>query len=265
MLLKQYKYYLFDIDRTLWDFDSNACKAISKLICEYNLYKELGIEDHDEFYEKYDLVNKIWWDKYEIGEITKEYLRVVRFYEAFKLYNSCNRCSDKRLHELSKAFSEKYLDYMITETTLMPGAKRVLKTLKEEGSYIGVLSNGFKEVQYNKINNSGIGKYFSGIIISEEVGIHKPCPPIYKTAIKVLLENELKEKGIEGNITDADIKSAKKYTLMVGDDFEKDIEGAQIYGIDQYYYNPKRKLCNGGPTYESDNLTDIIDIAKGNI
>ena len=45
---------------------------------------------------------------------------------------------------------------------------------------------------------------------------------------------------------------------MVGDDFTNDIEGAQIYGIDQFYYNPYHKPCDGGPTYESDNLIDLI-------
>ena len=45
---------------------------------------------------------------------------------------------------------------------------------------------------------------------------------------------------------------------MVGDDFENDIEGAQIFGIDQFYYNPKHKPCDGGPTYESDNLIDLL-------
>ena len=265
MLIKRYNYFLFDIDRTIWDFDTNANKAMSKLIVEYELDKELGIENTDEFYEKYDIVNKLWWDKYEAGEISKEHLRRVRFYETFKLYNTCNRCSDERLQELSLTFSEKYLDYMISEKTLIPGAKMVLKALKKEGAYIGVLSNGFKEVQYHKINNSGIGGFFSGIIISEEVGRHKPHPQIYKIAIKTLLESELKDKGIKREITDADIKRAKESTLMVGDDFEKDIEGAQIYGIDQYYFNPKKRPCFGGPTYESDNLTNILDIVTGNI
>lgn len=262
MTYTKYRYFLFDIDRTLWDFDSNANSAISKLVREYKLDSELGIEDTDEFYKKYDAVNKIWWNKYEAGEITKEYLRVVRFYESFKLYNSCNRCSDSRLQKFAHIFSEKYLNYMIKETSLIPGAEKVLKELKDDGAYVGVLSNGFKEVQYHKIENSGIDKYFSAVIISEEVGVHKPVPLIYKIAMEALLKKELADNGQDRSVTEAEIKRAKSATLMIGDDFEKDIEGAQIYGIDQYYFNPNKKFCDGGPTYESDNLSDILKYSR---
>ena len=63
------------------------------------------------------------------------------------------------------------------------------------------------------------------------------------------------EENYANNILRSKIKSE---TLMVGDDFENDIEGAQIFGIDQFYYNPKHKPCDGGPTYESDNLIDLL-------
>ena len=61
------------------------------------------------------------------------------------------------------------------------------------------------------------------------------------------------------NYNNTDLRaSIKSETLMVGDDFTNDIEGAQVFGIDQFYYNPKHKLCDGGPTYESDSLLDLI-------
>ena len=46
---------------------------------------------------------------------------------------------------------------------------------------------------------------------------------------------------------------------MVGDDFPNDIEGAQIFGIDQFYYNPYNKPCDGGPTYHSSDLKDLLN------
>lgn len=41
---------------------------------------------------------------------------------------------------------------------------------------------------------------------------------------------------------------------MVGDDFINDIEGAMIFGIDQFYYTFQ---CDGYPTYDSSDLRDI--------
>ncbi len=63
----------------------------------------------------------------------------------------------------------------------------------------------------------------------------------------------------EENYNNAELRSSiKSQALMIGDDFTNDIEGAQVFGIDQFYYNPKHKPCDGGPTYESDNLLELI-------
>ena len=121
----------------------------------------------------------------------------------------------------------------------MPHAMEVLEKLHMKGIKMAVVSNGFKEVQYRKLNKSGIDKFFQAVMISEEQGVHKPCPIIFKRAIKA-------------------IGGDKKETLMVGDDFANDIEGAMIFGIDQFFYNYKNTPCDGGPTYESNNLRDLL-------
>ena len=121
--------------------------------------------------------------------------------------------------------------------------------LKEKGAKIAAVTNGFKEVQYRKLTNSNILEFFDAIIISEEVGVHKPNPAIFKMALEALCSKEEYEKDPSGK---------RKETIMVGDDFANDIEGAQIFGIDQFYYNPKGRECDGGPTYMSGKLTDII-------
>ncbi|MBO7269537.1 MAG: hypothetical protein J6U83_07295, partial [Bacteroidales bacterium] len=46
--------------------------------------------------------------------------------------------------------------------------------------------------------------------------------------------------------------------IMVGDDFTNVIEGARIFGIDQFYYNPYNRACDGGSTYSSNNLRDLL-------
>ena len=45
---------------------------------------------------------------------------------------------------------------------------------------------------------------------------------------------------------------------MVGDDFANDIEGAMIFGIDQFFYNYNSVPCDGGPTYDSSDLRDLV-------
>jgi putative hydrolase of the HAD superfamily len=104
---------------------------------------------------------------------------------------------------------------------------------------MAVITNGFREVQHRKLENSGIAKYFEAVMISEEQGVHKPSPIIFKRALKAI-----------GGI--------KSEAIMVGDDFANDIEGAMIFGIDQFFYNYNSVPCDGGPTYDSSDLRDLV-------
>lgn len=228
MLKKNYRYILFDLDRTLWDFDANAENNINSLLDEYNI----PVNDKHEFYGKYNEINHRLWAAYEKGDLSKEMLRWERFYRTFLEYG----IDDKRLAE---RFGEDYLGNMPNQTILMPHAGEVLMKLSERGCRMAVISNGFREVQHRKLANSGIDKYFEAVMISEEQGVHKPCPIIFKRALQAI-----------GGI--------KSEALMVGDDFANDIEGAMIFGIDQFFYNYNSVPCDGGPTYDSSDLRDLV-------
>ncbi len=259
--MKRYQYYLFDIDRTLWDFDSNAKSAIFKLIDTFNLKQKIGVTDKELFFTRYEDINKVLWQRYEKGEITKETLRSQRFSDTFLVFCRENsRMGEfgaspieqaENIHNFSETFGNAYLEQMILEKELEPNALEVLKTLKERGCKIAVVSNGFKEVQYRKLRNSNIIGYIDAFMISEEIGIHKPSPIIFEKALTALCGEEL----YSNRENRAKIRSK---AIMVGDDFTNDIEGAQVFGIDQFYYNPHHKPCDGGPTYESDNLIDLL-------
>lgn len=228
MLKKNYRYILFDLDRTLWDFDANAENNINSLLDEYNI----PVKDKHEFYGKYNEINHLLWAAYEKGDLSKEMLRWERFYRTFLEYG----IDDKGLAE---KFGEDYLGNMPNQTILMPHAAEVLIELKERGCRMAVITNGFREVQHRKLANSGIDKYFDAVMISEEQGVHKPSPIIFKRALTAI-----------GGI--------KSEALMVGDDFANDIEGAMIFGIDQFFYNYNSIPCDGGPTYDSPDLRDLV-------
>lgn len=228
MLKKEYKYILFDLDRTLWDFDKNAQNNIDSLLEKYNFWHI----DKNSFYTTYYNINHKLWAQYERGEIPKEALSLERFRQTFLEFKIDN-------NNLAKSFGEDYLDNMPNQTALMPHAKEVLELLCQKGCRMAIISNGFKEVQYKKLSNSGLSHFFDAVLISEEQGVHKPSPIIFKRALNAI-------NGIKSN------------TLMVGDDFANDIEGAMIFGIDQFFYNYKEIECDGGPTYNSADLRDLV-------
>lgn len=127
--MKQYRYYLIDIDRTLWDFDANSESAIHTLIDRHPRLSSV-IEDKHLFFEKYDILNHKLWAQYEKGEISKDTLRWLRFHVAFELYGICDE-------EFSKQFGEEYLQQMICEKKLIPGAKSMLERISSIGGENG--------------------------------------------------------------------------------------------------------------------------------
>jgi FMN phosphatase YigB (HAD superfamily) len=102
-------------------------------------------------------------------------------------------------------------------------------------------------VQYQKLERSGIRQYFDAVVISEEVGYLKPHPEIFRIALE-------QTAGITAADDPQAWKALKEETLMVGDDARNDIEGAQIFGIDQWFVKKNAASYGVGATYESDDL-----------
>ncbi len=219
MTIRPYRYYLIDLDRTLWDFDSNSEHAIGLLISRNPvLYKAVqekegcGEDSLHRFFMRYDVLNHRLWAMYEKGEMTKEDLRWKRFHEAFRRYGIEDEA-------LARQFGEDYLEQMVCENRLMPGAREMLEAIRSAGGKMAILSNGFREVQYRKVER------LSGI---------------------------RRQDNLEA------WREAKRQTLMIGDDPVNDIEGAQIFGIDQFYYNHKGHKAISHATYESPDLTPFL-------
>lgn len=257
MQKKRYKWFLFDLDRTLWDFDRNAKSALFKLVDSQKLPHLFGVTDKEEFFLRYEVINQGLWKQYERGEILKEELRCNRFeYTFIEILKSAphnslpgHSFSPEQLHQFALDFGEKYLEFMSMETDLIPGAEEVLQYVKSIGGKVAIISNGFKGVQYRKMNTTCIHKYVDAVVVSEEVGAMKPSPLIFRKALEAVCgENYYKNASSQ----------ARDEAIMVGDDFSNDIEGAQIFGIDQFYYNPYNKPCDGGPTYAGSNLRDLL-------
>ncbi len=254
----KYRYFLFDLDRTLWDFDKNAKSALFKLVDSQQLTHLFGVNDKEAFFHQYEVINQGLWKQYERGEILKEELRCNRF--QFTLQQILDTApagslpahsfSQEELHNFSLKFGEKYLEFMSMETTLIEGAEDVLRYIKGNGGKVAIISNGFKGVQYRKLNTTPLHKYTDAVVVSEEAGAMKPSPIIFRKALEAICGEEYYKEAPS---------RARNEAIMVGDDFDNDIEGAQIFGIDQFYFNPYNKECDGGPTYSSSSLRDLLE------
>ncbi|WP_353195588.1 YjjG family noncanonical pyrimidine nucleotidase [Parapedobacter defluvii] len=203
----------FDLDHTIWDFEKNAEEALRELFDTYN-FDSLGIDSAGVFIETYNRNNHRLWALYHHGKITKSELREARFADTFSELEI-----DPRL--FPKAFEEDYLRLCPQKTHLFPHVHETLGYLCEKYT-LHLISNGFGDAAETKITKCDLKKYFSTVVISETVGVHKPDPRIFHYAVN-------------------NAKTAISHSVMVGDSLDADIRGAQNVGMDAIYFNPKRE------------------------
>jgi len=224
----KYKYLLFDLDGTLFDYDKAEADALESTFIHF------GFCYNPEFLTEYRELNKLIWQDFENGKITQKELKTKRFAQ---LAESLNIKFD------SSKFSDTYLLNLSKGIDLIAGAEELLKTLYGKAK-LYLITNGLTLVQRPRIKNSTIGKYFKGDIISEEVGFAKPQKEIFDLAFDMM-----------GN-------PAKDEVLIIGDSLSSDIAGGNNYGIDTCWFNPNSKdlESNHNPTYEIKQLMKLIEL-----
>lgn len=200
------KHIFFDLDHTLWDFEANSDIAFSTIFKQHNLKLDL-----DKFLNHYRRINQEYWKMYREERITKDKLRYGRLRDTFDLLNF--RIKDSSIDQLAID----YIDELPKNNFLFDGALEILDHLKMYYR-LHIITNGFNEVQYKKIENSGLSNYFDHIITSEDAGVKKPNPIIFKYAL-------------------GRVKATPNETCMIGDNWEADIMGALNQGIDVIYFN----------------------------
>lgn len=200
------EHIFFDLDHTLWDFDKNSSLAFEMIFRKFKIQIK-----HTSFLKAYQPINMKYWKLYREEKVTKEELRRARLVEAFEILNQ------KFSLEIIDEIANDYIAFLPTNNHLIDGAEELLKYLNPKYD-LHIITNGFKEVQNNKLSNSGIRHYFNTITNSEDVGVKKPDPFIFEHAIK--------------------ISGAKKSnSLMIGDNYEADILGAEALGIKSICFN----------------------------
>ncbi len=228
----RYKYFLFDLDRTLWDFNTNAKVSVFN---NMDLHPSLSHISKEDFFHSYEKVNQVLWSEYEAGIITKDILRWRRFNDTFNLYGIDDR-------EMAKSFGDGFITQMKNGKVLFPGTLELLNFINDNGGKMAIITNGFKEAQRYKLNSSEIGAFFQEVIISEEVGYHKPSPEVFSICLEKL-------SGTSRN--SEEWESIKKLTIMVGDDLNNDVKGGKNFGIDQFHFTSEKI---GVATYEGNSL-----------
>ena len=228
---KTYKSLFFDLDRTLWDFETNSLESFHDIVDHFNLNG--NIPSFDVFYSTYRKFNDELWRMYREKQISKEKLAWTRFYRTINFFGIDNET-------MAREMGAFYLKASKSKTHIFPHTHEILEYLSPKYSLF-VITNGFEEVQEEKMKNCKLDSYFEKIITSEAAGVQKPNPLIFEYAL---------------NQTNSKVESS----LMIGDDMEVDIKGARNVNMDTVHFNYVNWSHEDKADYEIFDLIELKEI-----
>lgn len=223
------KFLLFDVDRTLLDFDRSEAEAIK------NTLRHFGLPVTDEICARYPAINESLWEEFEKGTIEKATILYRRFDILFSEFSlTCD----------SKEFDGYYRADLSKHAFLIDGAKELLLSLKAKGYQIHYVTNGTAGVQYPRLKKSGLDALADGIFLSEEIGFQKPEKAFFDAVFPKISNFKLEE------------------AIIIGDSLSSDMKGGENVGLDTMWYNPKKvsNRLNLSVTYEVTDFRQIESI-----
>jgi putative hydrolase of the HAD superfamily len=232
-MMANIKAILFDVDDTIFD-RARAQRKILRLIVRelHDLF--VGIDEQaalNAFFES----DRLSLEEFYAGRPVEE-TRAVRSRTFLKLLGLSQDFAGK--------ITEMYVESYPTIDAPVKGAKSLVRNLAGRFQ-LGIVSNGFPDVQYRKLRTLGMEKLFDCILLSEEIGIRKPDPGIFWKAAEMLARKP-------------------EECLYVGDSYRADVVGAKKAGVTVCWFNPDglRPSAEVKPDFEIVELHEILEILE---
>ena len=143
------------------------------------------------------------------------------------------------------AYHNTKLTYLVPFRDTVP----TLLSLRDRNYKLGAITNGIAVKQWEKLIRLGVQHVFDTVIISEEAGVEKPDPEIFRLALK-------------------EIGCRPREAAMLGDRIDRDIAGANEAGMltVQLLKEKRRgktpKKPEEEPDYVVSDLRDILNILE---
>jgi len=172
------------------------------------------------------------WAKFEGDQKEIQQLRSLVAKYRFDAWTNALKTFGINDSNLADELAKTYRAIRSQKHVLFPEVPHVLKDLQPQYR-MGIITNGVPDLQWEKIVSTGIDSFFDSVVISVEAGIAKPDPAIFRIALEQM-----------------DVQ--KDQTLMVGNNPERDVDGARNAGIKSVWIN------RDGAETDKDHLPDYI-------
>lgn len=246
--MKHYRAIFLDWDDTLGDWAGVAEQA-QRVLYEREIRPLVeawgSVPPFEQWLRDYRAHNVWLWEEYAAGRISREFLNTDQFLTPVCSYLHVSpEQADAGLCALCTRLGDEYIRLTTAASRLKEDAARVVRYLAAKYP-LTIVSNGYVEMQYYKLEQSGLQNCFRHLVFSEEVGVMKPDPRIMQIAIE-RNRNEL-----------PDLQASE--VVMIGDTYSSDIAGAAAAGIDTVW------ICTSPPegqhaTWIFPRLADVMQI-----
>lgn len=207
------QHVLFDLDNTLWDFSGNSKRILAHIFADLQL-TEKGVPDFESFYTQYMFRNQYLWEQYALGNVTRDEVRHNRFFITLHDFGIQH-------YALAAEAADYYIYHTRRQTDLLPYTREVLTYLSAKYR-LHIITNGFDEVQFFKLENTGLRHYFDTVTTAESAQSLKPNKGIFDYALR-------------------SIPASPDACLYIGDSAEADGTGSTQAGLDFIWFNAERK------------------------
>lgn len=200
-----------DLDDTLLDFKAAERKAVAQTL------EQIGVAVNEHVLTRYSVLNLSQWKRMERGEITVEQVKTNRYELLFEeLGVAADAAQTTKIYE----------GFLAAQHPELPGARAMMDALY--GKYrLYLASNGTARVQHQRLDESGFGRYFDKVFLSQELGANKPDPAFFEACFAQL-------DGFQ-----------KQESVIFGDSLTSDILGGLRAGIVTVWFNPGGKPAGG--------------------
>lgn len=217
---------LLDLDDTILDHDACERGAVAATLRAFEL------PDTDDAIDVYVGHNAALWEQYRNGTIAPTALRTERW--------------DRTLRELGltadvDTISTHYLREFAATGELLPGAAEAVWWLARR-SAVAICTNGFRDVQQQRLAATGLDVLVDAFASSEEAGVAKPDPAPLRLALERL------------DVGDEDV-------VVVGDQLATDVAAGHAIGATTVWIAPDDAVVPEGLAAPDHRVSDLAELA----
>lgn len=200
---------LFDLDDTLFDHRGCAREALAAVQQAHEVFQAMPFDTLERAHAAF--LEQLHGDVM-LGRVPIEIARVERFR---RLLDSAGVSGEG---DRALMLAAMYRDTYRSRRRIIAGASALMAAIKRRAS-LGIVSNNLLDEQQDKLRACGIDELVDVLVVSEEAGVSKPDPAIFRVAL-----DRLRVRADE--------------TVMIGDSWAADVEGARAAGIRAIWFNP---------------------------